>query len=206
MEPIPGDSVLGPLEPIEEGREDEEERKEGPTLQTKQKPARQLQHQRLRWLRDRLLAHQNRRRNELQLLLPPKVSYGVYAIGWLFIALCFYMIILHGLKFSEALEVAWMIATVVSIVQELLIQQMMGLAFRSAFRQLFIPSVTRTFVATEEGSGLARVSEMGDPTHPQARLKKVKKPRQVARQAGDIGDGATSTPDSQLFTQLMPAP
>jgi hypothetical protein len=129
----------------------------------------------------RLLAYQNRRRNELQLLLPPPTAYGVYAISYLFIALCFYMILLHGLKFSPSLELAWIIAsigryfivreylakccadvnthaisstlllssnicTAVSIVQDLLVQQFLNLAFKSAFRQLFIPAMTPNVV------------------------------------------------------------
>jgi hypothetical protein len=46
------DEGLGRLEPIaEQGEEDEYH--EGPTLAAKQKPARHLAHERLRWLRDR---------------------------------------------------------------------------------------------------------------------------------------------------------
>lgn len=206
MEPLPSDH-FGGLDPIDEGKEEEEERKEGSTQPTKAKPARAMQQNRLKWLRDHLLAQQSRRRNELKLLLPPKLAYGVYAIGWLFIGLCFYMIILHGLKFSEALELAWMIASFVSVVQELLIQQVMGLAFRSAFRQLFIPTVTKTLVEVEEGKGMARVSEMADPTHPQARMKKVKRPRQVSRpQAAarhDEDNGGSGTDSG--FLSIMPA-
>ena len=111
----------------------------------------------------RFRSYHDRTRNDLQLLLPPRTSYCVYAIGWLFITLCFYLINLHGLKFSRNLELAWVIASVVGVLQELLIQQTLSVAFQSAFRQLFVTSVAKTLVSVD-ANGMALV---GDPSHPQ---------------------------------------
>ena len=163
----------GPLTPIEEG---DEERKEGPTLPTKTKPSRHLAQKRLRWLRDRLLSRSEDRRNELQLLLPPKVAYAVYAMAYLWFGLCFYLIMIHGLRFHPSYEVAWIVASVVSVVQELLIHQLLGLVFNSAFRQLFVPSMTRTLVPIKSGDKLPEVTSFNDPTHPLARMKAIRKP------------------------------
>lgn len=164
---------FGPLAPIEEG---DEERKEGPTLPTKMKPSRHLAENRLRWLRDRLLTRSEDRRNELQLLLPPKVALAVYAMAYMWFGLCFYLIMLHGLRFNPSMEVAWIVASVVSIVQELLIHQLLGLVFNSAFRQLFIPTMTRTLVPIKAGDKLPDASALNDPMHPIARMKTVRKP------------------------------
>lgn len=161
------------LAPIEEG---DEERKEGPTLPTKMKPSRHIAEKRLRWLRDRLLTRSEDRRNELQLLLPPKVAYAVYAMAYMWFALCFYLIMIHGLHFNPSMEVAWIIASVVSVVQELLIHQLLGLVFNSAFRQLFIPTMTRTLVPIKSGDALPTADEFNDPTHPLATMKVVRKP------------------------------
>ena len=168
--------TYGPLAPIEEG---DEERKEGPTLPTKMKPSRHLADNRLRWLRDRLLTRSEDRRNELQLLLPPKVAYGVYAMAYMWFGLCFYLIMIHGLHFNPSMEVAWIIASVVSVVQELLIHQLLGLVFNSAFRQLFIPTITRTLVPITSGDALPTTDAFNDPTHPLSRMKSVRKPQQA---------------------------
>jgi hypothetical protein len=72
--------------------------------------------------------------------------------------------------------VAWIIASVVSVVQELLIHQLLGLVFNSAFRQLFIPTVTRTLVPIKSGDALPTAEAFNDPTHPLARMKAVHKP------------------------------
>ena len=165
--------TYGPLAPIEEG---DEERREGPSLPTKMKPSRHLAEKRLRWLRDRLLSRSEDRRNELQLLLPPKVAYGVYIMAYMWFGLCFYLIMIHGLRFNRSMEVAWIIASVVSVVQELLIHQLLGLVFNSAFRQLFIPTVTRTLVPIKSGDALPTAEAFNDPTHPLARMKAVRKP------------------------------
>jgi hypothetical protein len=69
------------------------------------------------------LAREDSRRNELLLLLPPPAAYGVYTVAGLWMGVCFYLIMLHGLRFSPELEVAWVIASVVAALQELLIQQ-----------------------------------------------------------------------------------
>lgn len=170
--------TYGPLAPIEEGAEGDEynERKEGPTLPTKMKPSRHIAEKRLRWLRDRLLSRSEDRRNELQLLLPPKVAYAVYAMAYMWFALCFYLIMIHGLKFNASMEAAWVIASVVSVVQELLIHQLLGLVFNSAFRQLFIPTMTRTLVPIKSGDALPSSKDFDDPSHPLSRMKAVRKP------------------------------
>ena len=182
--------TYGPLAPIEEG---DEERKEGPTLPTKMKPSRHLAERRLRWLRDRLLSRSEDRRNELQLLLPPKVAYAVYAMAYMWFALCFYLIMIHGLHFNPSMEVAWIIASVVSVVQELLIHQLLGLVFNSAFRQLFIPTMTRTLVPIKSGDALPTSDALNDPTHPLARMVSVRKPPKPK-----VAAGAGSKPFSSI--------
>jgi hypothetical protein len=177
--------TYGPLAPIEEG---DEERKEGPTLPTKMKPSRHLAENRLRWLRDRLLSRSEDRRNELQLLLPPKVAYAVYAMSYMWFGLCFYLIMIHGLHFNSNMEAAWLIASVVSIVQELLIHQLLGLVFNSAFRQLFIPTLTRTLVPVKSGDALPTSAALNDPTHPLSRMKSVRKP--PAARVGEKSKGS----------------
>lgn len=169
----PPGGELGRLAPIEEG--DDSEQVEGPTLQAKQKPARHIAQKRLRWLRDRLLQRSEKQRNELQLLLPPQTAWAVYGMAYMWFALCIYFILLHGLRFTPSMEAAWVIASVVSIVQELLIQQVLGLVFNTAFRQLFVPTVTRTVVPVQEGQGPVSVQDIGDPTHPQARMRRVRR-------------------------------
>lgn len=130
---------------------------------------------RLRWLRDRLLQRSEKQRNELQLLLPPQTAWAVYGMAYMWFALCIYFILLHGLRFTPSMEAASVIASVVSIVQELLIQQVLGLVFNTAFRQLFVPTVTRTVVPVQEGQGPVSVQDIGDPTHPQARMRRVRR-------------------------------
>jgi hypothetical protein len=171
----------GRLSTIAEADEDEQ-RAEGPTLPTRAKPARHIAESRLRWLRERLLSREDRRRNELLLLLPPPAAYGVYAVAGLWMLACFYLILLHGLRFSPELEAAWVIASVVAALQELLVQQVVGLALSAAFRQLFVPAVTRNIVPVREGAPPAATSEI-DPAHPVARLRRV--PRPPAAAAGD---------------------
>ncbi|KAJ1484306.1 hypothetical protein T484DRAFT_2519939 [Baffinella frigidus] len=104
---------LGSLATIAEG--DEQPLQEAPTLQTKQKPVRHLAKKRMLWLRTRLMNRQ--RKNELQLLLPPQAANAVYAVAYMFFALCIYLILVHGLKFNGQLEVAWIIASLVAIIQ-----------------------------------------------------------------------------------------
>ena len=114
----------GRLSTIVEGREDEDEQRVEPaTLPTRAKPVRHIAESRLRWLRERLLAREDGRRNELLLLLPPQAAYGVYAVALLWMVVCCYLILLHGLQFTPELELAWVIASVVAALQELLVQQ-----------------------------------------------------------------------------------
>jgi hypothetical protein len=105
----------------------------------------------------------------------------------MFYALCFYLILVHGLKFNGELEVAWVIASLVAITQELLVHQVLALVFSSTLRQLIVPSITKTFLPTADNQGLASVAELGDPTHPQALKRRVRKarlskPKEVARE------------------------
>jgi hypothetical protein len=168
----------GRLSTIAEADEDEQ-RAEGPTLPTRAKPARHIAESRLRWLRERLLSREDRRRNELLLLLPPPAAYGVYAVAGLWMLACFYLILLHGLRFSPELEAAWVIASVVAALQELLVQQVVGLALSAAFRQLFVPAVTRNIVPVREGAPPAATTEI-DPSHPVARMRRVPRPPAAA--------------------------
>jgi hypothetical protein len=159
----------GRLETIDEAGEDE--RREAPTLPTRAKPARHIAESRLRWLRERLLAREDSRRNELLLLLPPAAAIGVYIVAGLWMLVCCYLILLHGLRFTLDLEVAWVVASVVSALQELLVQQVVGIALSSAFRQLFVPAITRNTVPFREGAAAAPAAI--DPRHPRARLRRV---------------------------------
>jgi hypothetical protein len=92
---------------------------------------------------------------------------------------CFYLILLHGLRFSPELEAAWVIASVVAALQELLVQQVVGLALSAAFRQLFVPAVTRNIVPVREGAPPAATTEI-DPSHPVARMRRVPRPPAAA--------------------------
>ena len=140
--PLPTDAY-GPLSPIEEG---DEERRETATLPTRVKPARLLAQRRLDWLRKQLLDKSQARLNDLQLLLPPKFSVAVYILAMLWMLLCSYFIVIHGIRFSPQMEEAWLVAFVVSVIQDILIQQVLVIVFKSTFQKVLLPAALKNVV------------------------------------------------------------
>eukprot|EP00960_Hanusia_phi_P061878 764965-Hanusia_phi.AAC.2 len=140
--PLPTDAY-GPLSPIEEG---DEERREIATLPTRAKPSRLLAQRRLDWLRKQLLNKSQARVNDLQLLLPPNFSIAVYILAVLWMLLCSYFIVIHGIRFSAQMEEAWLVAFVVSIIQDILIQQVLVIVFKSTFQKVLLPAALKNVV------------------------------------------------------------
>lgn len=53
--------------------------------------------------------------------------------------------------------------------------QVLGLALSAAFRQLFVPAITRNIVPLREGAPPVAVSDI-DPAHPRARMRHAARP------------------------------